>query len=210
MLTCLSIPQIPHPPKRYIDLANLFVDNFLSGKSKDSPNAGMYSTGYGEREHIRNGVLTKTVKQCSIVLSTEFEEWAKDYIHPHPFEAGATVSIGDAPIHGPHVDFRRRYNMVYVLNPGGDNVRTVWYKEHGYPIERLHAAGPEGKSYWVKNYSDLEVIDDVVLEPGIWYLLNTKIIHSVENIIGNRSMLTVSLPDMNQFPWKNRTPAVLN
>jgi hypothetical protein len=210
MLTCVSIPQITHPPKRYIDLANTLVEDFLKGSTKESPNADMYTTGYGERQHIRHGVLTETVKQCSVSLGVEFEEWSKDYIHPHPFEAGATVSVGNGFIHGPHVDFRRRYNMVYVLNTGGDNVRTVWYRERGCPIERLHAAGPEGKSYWVKDYSHLEVIDDVVLEPGIWYLLNTKIIHSVENITGNRSMLTVSLPDMNQFPWRNRTPAVLN
>lgn len=210
MLTCISIPQLIHPPKKFIDLAKIKINDFLFGEKEGSPNASMYTTGYGEREHVRHGTLTKTVKQCSVSLGEEFEQWSKDYIHPHPFESGATVSIGDAPIHGPHVDFRRRYNMVYILDAGGDNVRTVWYKERGHPIERLHAAGPEGKSYWVKNYTDLEVIDDVVLEPGIWYLLNTKIIHSVENITGNRSMFTVSLPDMNQFPWKNRTPADSN
>jgi hypothetical protein len=74
-------------------------------------------------------------------------------------------------------------------------------------LERLHAAGPEGKGYWVEDYANLEVIDDVVFSPGIWILLNPKIIHSVENLQGYRTFLTISLPDMNQLPWNNRVPA---
>jgi hypothetical protein len=211
MLTQITLPQIPHPPQHFIDRARARADEFHRGHedaSSTPDNAHIFNSGYTEREYIRHGVPTKTRRQHVFNIGEDFDKWVADNIHPYPYEAGISVGVPlDAPIHGPHCDPRRRYVLNYILDTGGDNVRTVWYREKGQPLERLHAAGPEGKGYWVEDYANLEVIDDVVFSPGIWILLNPKIIHSVENLQGYRTFLTISLPDMNQLPWNNRVPA---
>lgn len=209
MLTQITIPQIPHPPREIINRAQAIVDTYNNGTadlSTDPDNAYIYNTGYADRVYHRNGIATKTRRQHVFSIGEDFEKWTADNIHPFAYEAGLSVSVPKGlPGQGPHCDLRRRYALNYILDCGGDNVRTVWYKEKGFPIERLHDSGPEGKSYWA-DYPNVEVIDDVVLGPGIWVLLNTRILHSVENITGYRCFLTVSLPDMFQFPWNNRNP----
>ena len=211
MLTQITVPQIPHPPQKFIDLAKQMIQSFKDGEmtEHDEPgNAHVYNSGYADREYIRNGVLMKNRRQHVFSIGQEFEQWAKDHIHPFPYEAGVSISVPpDRTFQGPHCDLRRRYVLNYILDTGGENVRTQWWKEKGYPLERLHEVGPEGKSYWVKDYNDLELIDDVVFSPGIWVLLNPKILHSVENITGYRAFLTISLPDMHQMPWQNRLPS---
>ena len=41
----------------------------------------------------------------------------------------------------------------------------------------------------------LTKIESVIVEPRRWFLLNSRIIHSVENITGKRISLAVSLSD---------------
>jgi hypothetical protein len=208
MLTQITLPQVPHPPEQHIRKAQSILRGFYSGTmtEKDIPgNAHVYNSGYAEREYIRNGKVSQNRRQHVFSIGPEFEKWVADNIHPFAYEAGISISVPrDLSFQGPHCDLRRRYVLNYIIDCGGENVRTQWWKEKGYPLERLHESGPEGKSYWVKDYADLELIDDVVFSPGIWILLNPKILHSVENITGYRSFLTVSLPDMSQFPWNNR------
>jgi hypothetical protein len=210
MLTQITLPQVPLPPQMFIDRARKMTTEFYAGEKneQDTPdNAHVYNTGYADREYLRNGVLMKNRRQHVFSIGEDFEKWVADNIHPFPYEAGVSISVPpDRTFQGPHCDLRRRYVLNYILDTGGENVRTQWWREKGYPLERLHESGPEGKSYWVKDYNDLELIDDVVFSPGIWVLLNPKILHSVENITGYRSFLTISLPDMSQMPWNNRTP----
>jgi len=209
MFTQIALPQIPHPPKTILNQAQIIVDSYNNGTAdldEKPDNAYVYNGGYADRVYHRHGQTIKTRRQHVYSLGEEFRKWTADYIHPFVLESGLSVSVPvELGCQGPHCDLGRRYALNYIIDCGGDNVRTVWYKEKGYPIERLHNSGPEGKSYWA-DYPDLEVIDDIVFSPGIWVLLNTKILHSVENITGYRCFLTVSLPDLNTFPWKNRQP----
>lgn len=216
MLTYITLPQIPHPPKTFIDQAKAITQKFYDGQGDDLDalikNQFMYqnngvSNGYGERMYVKNGKQFGSRRQHVFDMGPDWEQWVKDYLHPFPWDCGVSVSV---PLHwssqGPHCDLRRRYALNYIIDCGGENVRTVWYREKGKPIERLHETGPEGMSYWVQNYDDLEVIDDVCFSPGIWILYSTKILHSAENMVGPRSFLTTAIPDMDQFPWKNRQP----
>jgi hypothetical protein len=75
-----------------------------------------------------------------------------------------------------------------LIDPGGDNVRTVFYREHGHPVERHSAWGNPTRC---DDYNDLVEIDSVKFPVGQWVLLNTGILHGVENITGSRINLTV-------------------
>lgn len=218
MLTYITLPQIPHPPQKFIDQAKEMTDKFYRGEGDEldklQKNKFVYqntstgiSNGYGERTYIRNGKEYGSRRQHVFDMGAEWEQWTADYLHPFAWESGVSVSMPPQwTFQGPHCDLRRRYALNYIIDCGGENVRTQWWKEKGYPIERLHETGAEGMSYWVQNYDDVEIIDDVCFSPGVWILLNTKILHSVENVTGPRSFLTASIPDMDQFPWKNRKP----
>jgi hypothetical protein len=210
MLTQITNPWMPHPPKKIIDKARAILETYNNGTADltTAPtNAHVYNNNYTNRVYHRHGVETMSRKQHVFSVGDEFDKWAADNIHPYAYEAGLSISMPkDLPGQGPHCDPRRRYALNYIIDTGGDNVRTVFYKEKGFPIERLHDAGPEGRGYWA-DYPDLEVIDDVVFGAGIWVLLNAKVLHSVENMVGYRSFLTISLPDIHQLPWNNRLPS---
>ena len=208
MLTCIPLPQLMHPPQKFIDRARTLTQELVDGTCKDQPiNVGLFNKGYNERTYLRHGVELPTRLGRMYSLGDDFIEWVKDYIHPHPQETGMNALVPfNAPIMGPHIDTKRKFVLFYMIELGGDNVQTVWYKEHGHTLDRTHCLGPSGVGYYVRDYKDLEVIDMVNMQRGIWYLISPKIIHSVENVMGPRTAITVSVPDMDQFPWKNRAP----
>lgn len=203
------MPQFMHPPQKFIDKARQLTKELADGTCEQEPiNSGLFNKGYTERTYIRHGVETPTRVGRMYSLGDDFIQWVKDYLHPHPDETGLNVlKPFDCPIMGPHIDTKRKYVLFYPIALGGDNVQTVFYKEPGHTIDRSHSLGPSGVGYYVRDYKDLEAIDQINMQIGVWYLMNPKVIHSVENVHGPRSMITVSLPDMDQFPWKNRIPA---
>ena len=209
MLTYIQLPQLPHPPKKFIEKARKLTQELSDGTcTQDRINKPLFNSGYTERTYIRHGEKINTRLGRMYSLEEEFLTWVKDYIHPWPDETGLnSLWPYDCPTMGPHIDTKRKYLLSYYIELGGSNVRTVWYKEKGQTVDRTHSLGPSGVGYWVENYKDLEEIDSVNMQTGIWYLMNPKIIHSVENIESNRTFIAVSLPDMDQFPWKNRVPA---
>lgn len=98
---------------------------------------------------------------------------------------------------GPHIDgpgrtsgSRRYFNLMYIIDPGGDNVLTHFYK----PID--------------SNIGDKTVFsnDEVVLKetfhykPNTWNLMTNQEIHSVEGVTGTRLGLSISFynPDLPQ------------
>jgi len=102
-------------------------------------------------------------------------------------EIGIQV-IGDgntAGGHGAHSDKTRSFSFLYLIDTGGNNVQTRFFKEKKKPLYR--------KNFTViTDYSKIELVDSVIIEPFKWYLLNQRIIHDVIGIEGIRKSITVS------------------
>ena len=87
--------------------------------------------------------------------------------------------------HFPHTDTSPRHWVLnYNIQPGGGNVITSWYQENGYPVLREGTTRP-------KDVDQLELIQSVCVEPFRWHLLNTQVLHGVENIEHSRIAVTV-------------------
>jgi hypothetical protein len=79
------------------------------------------------------------------------------------------------------------------MEPGGPNVTTNFWKEQGYSVHR------EMKSFGC-DYSQLELLHTEQWPLRTWILLNTNVLHSVENLDKQRIQFQVSLdylPDIH-------------
>ena len=146
-------------------------------------------TGKTVEEFI--SVLVPNVLTLS--LGDDWDAWVKENIYSDIVNTGGRVSVGnDTTTHGAHADSQHNgipvYKLYYLLESGG--ATTVFFREHGHPIERV---GTTENICHCDDYSKLEVLDKVQFPVGQWVLLNTNILHGVEDVTGDRINLAVML-----------------
>jgi len=174
------LEHLPHPPEELLEYTQKIVD---------TQDLLYYVTNVGRT------LSSNYKKYPRTALVPELETWLKENITDTATEYALSVSIIEPGVDTllPHTDRMRNYTLMYLLNGGGENHRTVFYK-HRDPnliIERK-------KNY---PYSDLVEVDSIVVPLRTWTLLNAQQIHSVENIPGMRLALQLSL-EIN--PWNNK------
>lgn len=130
--------------------------------------------------------------------------WAKSNIDTRINDIRAFVALNYQDIakwsQGPHTDSTRTHTLIYLLDAGGDNVKTVFYKEHGVDnIDR-------GLKYRPTDYTNLEPIDSVELKVNTWTLLNATVLHSVESLTRARKTIQVAFNFLpSQFDMSSAT-----
>ncbi len=130
--------------------------------------------------------------------------WARTNIEPKLNDIRAFVAInksGQAKwSQGPHTDTTRTHTLIYLLDAGGDNIKTVFYKEQGIDnIDRGFKVRPT-------DYAKLDPIESIELKINTWTLLNATVIHSVENLSRARKTIQVALNFLpTQFDFTNAT-----
>lgn len=98
-------------------------------------------------------------------------------------------------VHVVHTDFNRKYALNYIIDTGGDNVITSWYKQKGHPIVRKEKKERYQTDSESINYRDLEKLDHVKFEQNRWYLMKVNVLHDVQNITSLRKSLTIIVSD---------------
>lgn len=123
---------------------------------KDSGGVGLYRLPYLLNEKICNFCKS---------TNTEISDFKRFYIQ--------VVTGGDFV--APHIDPDREKGFLYLLQTGGNNVRTKWYtvKEEFKNLKRDIISGIP--------YNKLNEVADHCLEENMWHQLNFQEIHSVEN-----------------------------
>jgi hypothetical protein len=86
-----------------------------------------------------------------------------------------------------HRDDRRTHVIMYIIDPGGEDVKTCFYRK--LLNKEYEPIKPIPKE-------ELELAHEEVLEAGNWYKLSVQDIHSVENLQSTRLCLTRQLPDI--------------
>lgn len=120
-------------------------------------------------------------------------EWAKRTISPEIMDLRYTFSTPENSRNklGPHCDRSRWYSLIFLLDSGGNDHYTAFYQEKGQPLlERDYG-------YHIDDYNKLKEIHRIVLPLNRWALINTKVLHSAENIPGTRISYHISF---NTFP----------
>jgi len=94
----------------------------------------------------------------------------------------------------PHADRTRIFALNYYIRCGGKNVTTVFYdKYHDFK------AGPgTGKMF---KYDGLKIDATYHAKPNVWYALNVRQVHSVEDIEDTRVIFTISFHDITMVEF---------
>lgn len=95
---------------------------------------------------------------------------------------------------GPHIDgpgrtsgSRRYFNLMYIINPGGEKVLTHFYK----PVD----ANIGDKT--VFDYNEVTLAETFQYKNNTWNLMNNQEIHSVEGVTDTRLGLSISFYSPN-------------
>jgi len=136
-----------------------------------------------------DGTSVSNINYSRLKISKELEEWVQtnicsEFIH-------AAISVSDpgnvTDTHGPHVDGSRDVTIMWIYDTGGPDVDTVFWEVLNEPLVS------ESRGKWLDTYNNLKEYAKVRFRPRTWYLLNTRIMHSVENLQSPRIVLQVSL-----------------
>ena len=129
-----------------------------------------------------NGEILLHAQINFLDLGNESLNWVKENIESsiNMFEISYTTV--NRKISGAHTDTTDGYVFIYPLDTGGDNVKTVFYKEKGCNLVR------ESRLIY-NDYNNLEKIDEIILQPQKWTIFNTRVIHAVEGMERSRILL---------------------
>jgi hypothetical protein len=184
----LAFPSIPK---------ELLIDPFECVENQQSPDVRSKKFGYVEK-YSRFGQL---VSPCSYwvtsVRNVALSSWLRNNIpgiknqrrfcYQHAYhETGG--------YHVVHSDIARNYAVNYIVETGGDDAWTSWYREKGQPVKRQVKQGGGYNASSISSYNNLELLDTVKFEQGKWYIMATDVLHDVSNIVGLRKSITINVP----------------
>lgn len=96
----------------------------------------------------------------------------------------------------PHIDINRKFVMLYnLLDSGGD---FIFWQEEGCPVTRSFL---ERKVQ--KDYTKLKEICRFKPPVKTWYLINSQVVHSVENLSGKRINIQFNLEPTDKLVLEN-------
>jgi hypothetical protein len=170
MYSYIHLPWLPTIPPELIncdDNVTYITGDALRKVTQDSKE---YSAGVYTGEHV----------------NFSLEDWVKKYIVQEWANLG--YSKISPPCLGPHLDRTRFYTLQYVINTGGENVSTVFYKARNEQL-KLDIS----KGLYFNEYDNLEPIEVFYAQANNWYLINGRQIHSVENIETSRIAVQIGL-----------------
>jgi hypothetical protein len=120
-----------------------------------------------------------------IDLPQDIQDWVKENVTDKFHEVSVRKTIEEGDHHFPHVDITRSWVLMYLLQGGGEDHATVWYKDKDYARPYM------GIEY--TSYDQLEEVTRLQIPLQTWVLMNASTPHSVENIPGVRIGVTVGL-----------------
>jgi hypothetical protein len=80
-----------------------------------------------------------------------------------------------------------------MIELGGDNAWTSWYKEVDMPLDRSKRTISAQADTGYVGYENLELLETVKFEKNKWYLIVTNILHDVDEIVGDRKSISISV-----------------
>lgn len=186
----IDVPQLP--PELEAKVLNLYRDlNRESHRIPASSYAAMKSEEAGGL-HPKDVVVTKNGKSYrnSLRFRYTLDQQVSDWIHKNLsnqyIDCGLSVTFGPSGLLAPHTDALRHFAVLYTFETGGADVRTIFYQEDNYPIERpLRVFG--------HNYSKLNEVHTVQFPSRTWIIMNAHVLHSVENLVSDRVQIQLSL-----------------
>lgn len=181
---------------------------------KNNPISYVKDIGYN-LQHEKNGRILKSCEYFNYELDSVLKNWIFENIpgtkkmKSFPFKQVSKTIDGIEGTHIVHSDIDRKFALNYMLELGGENVITSWYQETDKPLRRTKSSGGKQADTGSVNYSDLELLDSVVLKLNTWYLIATDILHDVDNIVDERASISISFKSIEILKYLNIKDNVL-
>ena len=180
----LNFPPIPE----YIinSLESSLIDNTI-----------VDDIGY-EKKHIKNNKqLTACGYSMGNVVNEELTSWLEQNIPDITSRFNILYqtqrSNNNIPsTHIVHTDRLRLTALNYIIDAGGDNVMTSWYKEDGKELHRSKKITGSQSDSGDVDYKNLQLLESVRLEKDNWYIIDTRVLHDVDNITDTRKSISIS------------------
>lgn len=119
-----------------------------------------------------------------------FVDWIKNNITSEFQFGNSGIMFFDEP-QLPHTDVTRDFVLLFNLEAGGTNSELCFWQEKGKSLYRERMLA-------VDRSPNLKLIDQIKGPFDCWYLVNTRVIHSVENVEKLRLNLQISFD--NEIP----------
>jgi len=162
------------------DGTGLYNDQLRPDLAKKPGSGDVVGTGHnGERIGNARGRRYK--------MDQEIVDWCNKHIHDNYNDVGLFVMDGSVE-HTmlPHSDQTRSLVAIYTLDSGGKNAWTGYWQEDGYEINR------ELREFGL-DYRKLKLRHKVQWPIGKWVVMNTNILHSVEEMDSDRIAIQMGL-----------------
>ena len=183
--------NFPQPPQQFVELA-LAADPTLY-KSRAQHN--YYKPGkdpHAVRTMTHQDHVIEMVRIPRYIVGDQFDQWVNNNMVSNFMEATVAISHpGNGGSLGPHTDRVRNFVLIYVMQKGGDRVRTNFFQEHGYSLIR-------DKFTIVDDYDSLQLVESVDVPLNHWIVLNGRILHSVDQIDSVRIAFQIELQDLSE------------
>ena len=154
---------------------------------------------YEEPHVIKNGQTYNSAFNKAVDLDQQSLDWVREHIGPVIRDIRA-VKTGseDAPHKGPHTDISRDYTIIYLMEHGGQDHITCFFREKEHP----DIVRPRG--YFLKDYDQTEMLCGRPLPMNAWCLINSSVLHSVNNVAQGRISIHLSLDHVENLRLKDR------
>jgi len=134
-------------------------------------------------------LLEKHYPTVCILSFLPAEQEVTDWVHKNVTPAGF---VGINIFHSgdfffPHIDLMRTRAINCVVEPGGENVTTSWYKPK---LEYEHL---EATTRTFIPYDRINVVEEKIFKTGEWYELDVSKIHNVKHIEPNKRRITITV-----------------
>jgi hypothetical protein len=143
-----------------------------------------------ERTFYYKGQLKYHAYNEGFQLDEESLVWARTNITPDV----NYISISKTPlgrdVSGAHTDLTRHYTMIYNVQSGGADHRTVFYQETDQPLLRDFKTS-------CNDYDALTEVASIQIPDRCWTALNARVVHGVVNIPNSRISIQLSLNNLD-------------
>jgi hypothetical protein len=118
-------------------------------------------------------------------VTDEVNDWVKSNINLNIAHVSIQAMYGGKTI-TPHIDEMRSFAYNYIIDTGGETSTCFWAPKKEFSHLTAYAQT-------VFPYERLDLLEEIKIEKGRWHRLDTRTIHSVENLDPTKKRISLSL-----------------
>lgn len=151
---------------------------------------------YPGRVCTKNNLPFNTSSGIYYTINNEITDWVKQNLPVDLDFVGIRYQFGSAEAYcqGAHTDATRDYGILYVVDNAGGHLEFWQKKGHDLEFDEF---------ILISNYDELDSLGTVDTPNGSWYLVNGRVLHSVENILGKRITIQLNLKSLMGITIEN-------